>query len=267
LVGQESLVKIFEGHIAENSIPRTVLLSGEWGSGKHTFVKEFAAKIGYDIIDITDCISLEKIQEAQLSPYPNIYIINCDEISVKEQNMLLKFLEEPLKNAYIFLLSSCKQKLLPTVVNRCRVYSFSNYNSEELKQFLHKDCDFSDIVLQYATTPGWVLKLQESGLQDIINLCEKIFKKITVANYSNALTIPDKISLTKTDTDKMDFSTFCYVLINMSKDLYCKGIISFEMFNLTREFYNNTFIPNVNKRHLVENYIVNLKQEAESGAK
>ena len=181
--------------------------------------------------------------------------------------MLLKFLEEPLKNAYIFLLSSCKQKLLPTVVNRCRVYSFSNYNSEELKQFLHKDCDFSDIVLQYATTPGWVLKLQESGLQDIINLCEKIFKKITVANYSNALTIPDKISLTKTDTDKMDFSTFCYVLINMSKDLYCKGVISFEMFNLTREFYNNTFIPNVNKRHLVENYIVNLKQEAESGAK
>ena len=127
MVGQESLVKIFEGHIAENSIPRTVLLSGEWGSGKHTFVKEFAAKIGYDIIDITDCISLEKIQEAQLSPYPNIYIINCDEISVKEQNMLLKFLEEPLKNAYIFLLSSCKQKLLPTVVNRCRVYSFSNY--------------------------------------------------------------------------------------------------------------------------------------------
>ena len=111
------------------------------------------------------------------------------------------------------------------------------------------------------------MKLQESGLQDIINLCEKIFKKITVANYSNALTIPDKISLTKIDTDKMDFSTFCYVLINMSKDLYCKGIISFEMFNLTREFYNNTFIPNVNKRHLVENYIVNLKQEAESGAK
>ena len=53
----------------------------------------------------------------------------------------------------------------------------------------------------------------------------------------------------------------------MGKDLYCKGIISFEMFNLTREFYNNTFIPNVNKRHLVENYIVNLKQEAESGAK
>ena len=73
--------------------------------------------------------------------------------------------------------------------------------------------------------------------------------------------------MTKTDTDKMDFSTFCYVLVNMGKDLYCKGIISFEMFNLTREFYNNTFIPNVNKRHLVENYIVNLKQEAESGAK
>lgn len=267
MVGQESLVRIFDAHIAENSIPRTVLLSGDWGAGKHTFVKEFASKIGYDIIDITDCISLEKIQEAQLSPYPNIYVINCDEISVKEQNMLLKFLEEPLKNAYIFLLSSCKQKLLSTVVNRCRVYSFSNYSREELKKFLNNDCEFSDLVLQYASTPGWVLKLQESGLKDIIDLSEKIFKKITVANYSNALTIPDKISLTKTDTGKMDFNTFCYVLINMGRDLYCKGDISFGMFNLTREFYNNTFIPNINKRHLVENYIVNLKQEAESGAK
>ena len=248
-------------------MPRTVLLSGEWGSGKHTLVKEISSKIGYDLIDITDCISLEKIQEAQISPYPNIYVVNCDNISVKEQNMLLKFLEEPLKNAYIFLLSSCKQKLLPTVVNRCRVYTMSAYSKEELSQFISSECKFSDKVLEYADTPGWAIKLQEPGLEDIISLTEKIFTKITVANYSNVLTIPEKISITKTDTDKIDFYTFCYVLINMGKYLYCKGVISFPMFNLTREFYNNTSIPNINKRHLIENYLVSLKKQAESGAR
>lgn len=267
MIGQESLIRSFDKYISENDIPRTVLLSGDWGSGKHTFVNEFSEKIGYDIVDLTECISLEKIQEAQLSPYPNIYVINCDEISVKEQNMLLKFLEEPLKNAYIFLLASCKQKLLPTVLNRCRVYTLSAYRKDELVQFISKDCEFADKVLEYASTPGWVLKLQEPGLQDIISLTEKIFTKITLANYSNVLTIPEKISLNKTDTDKMDFNTFCYVLINMGRDFYYKGVISFQMFNLTREFYNKTSIPNINKRHLIENYLVSLKQQAESGAK
>ena len=61
---------------------------------------------------------------------PKIYIIDSSTISIKEQNIILKFVEEPLKNSYIIILKN--SKLLPTILNRCQKWKFEAYSKEEL---------------------------------------------------------------------------------------------------------------------------------------
>lgn len=263
MIGQKYLVSTFNRYIDEHTLPRTVLFEGDFGCGKHTLVNEIARKIKYDLDDMTDNITLEKMEEIQLSPYPKVYLINCDDITVKEQNMILKFLEEPLKNSYIFLITTSKQKLLQTVVNRCQCFTFDCYSNEELSNFVTNET--SEYVVKYGTTPGWIKLLSDSKIEDIVTLCDKIFLKINIANYSNVLTIPEKICLTKDDADKIDFRIFTYLLINICKDMYIENKISFNTYRLTSRFYNNTLIPNINKKHLLENYLVDLKSSVEEG--
>lgn len=263
MIGQKYLVGTIDKLIQENSLPRTILFEGEYGCGKHTITKEISKQLGYELVDLTDSIKLEVLQEIQLNPYPKVYLINCDEITVKEQNMILKFLEEPLKNSYIILITTSKQKLLQTVVNRCQCYTFEAYGREELDEFIEPES--SDYIRTFGTTPGWIKILSNCNIDEIVSLCEKIFLKINVANYSNVLTIPEKICFTKEPDGKIDFNIFSYILINISKSLYENKQIDFKIYEMTSKFFDDTHILNINKRHLFENYLVRLKFMLEGG--
>ena len=261
MVGQTNLLNRIDNLINTNSFPRTSLFEGDYGCGKHTLAEHISSKLDYQLIDITDSITLDTLEQIQLSPTPFVYLINADEISVKEQNMILKFLEEPLKNSYVILICESKQRLLETVINRCQCYRFESFSDEELSQFI--DSDTSKYIVKFGRTPGWIKKLKESNIDDIVELCNKIFLKISVANYSNVLTISEKISLTKDCEDKIDFRVFVYLLMNIGYDLYLSNQISFDVFQKTSDFYNNSFILNINKRHLLEHYLVELKMLVE----
>ncbi len=261
MIGQEKLLLKINELISQNSFPRTVLFEGSYGCGKHTLAKYISSRFKYELIDLTERINLEVLQQIQLSPTPFVYLINADEISIKEQNMILKFLEEPLKNSYIILICEHKSRLLPTVVNRCQCYTFESYTDEQLSNFTSEN--ESKYVLKFGRTPGWIIKLHDCDIDSIVDLCNKIFLKITVANYSNVLTIPDKICLTKSDTDKIDFKTFVFILQNISYELYQNKQISYDIFELTSTLYQNTSILNINKRHLLEHYLIELKMLAE----
>lgn len=259
MVGQEKLINSLNELIQNNKFPRTLLLVGEEGCGKHTLSSELSNIMNLTINDITELLSSELIDEIYLKPTPAIYLINSDDITIREQNMILKFIEEPLKNAYIFLLSTSTRKLLPTIINRCQPYYFEAYSEKELKSFLTDNID--QRVLELCTTPGMILQAQQQSSSEMYNLAESIFLNIHKASYSNALTLVNKFKYKKDDKeDKFDFDFFLKILIHVSVKYYENKYITFQEYTLVKELFSKCLIAHINKKYLFEQFIINLKR-------
>lgn len=257
IVGQDKILNFIDSNNL-TTIPRTIMLEGEEGSGKHSICNYISKHLGIDIEDISDNLTYEKIESITLTVAPKLYIIDSSNITVKNENAILKFLEEPLKNSIIVLLTENKYSLLETIRNRCYTLTLKKYSQELLETFI-TDTPNKDILLKICSTPGDILSMQETSLLDMLNLCDKIFDSIQKATYANVLTISDKMSF-KNEKDKYNFKLFFKLLSSVAFDRVCYGISnSIEDYNLTNEYLNRMCIKNIDKKMLFENYLLKLK--------
>ena len=82
-----------------------------------------------DIRRIEDKFSQTSINQLGIK----IYIINLIEnLRPNEANALLKFLEEPLDNTYAILTTENEYSILPTILSRTEIVSFSSVNKNDL---------------------------------------------------------------------------------------------------------------------------------------
>lgn len=257
---QDRVLSLINTYISNSDLPHTLMLEGAKGCGKKTLCKYIANKLNAEFIDLTDNITLEVLEQIQLSVSTKVYYIDGQQISVKEQNAILKFLEEPLKTAYIILCVENKNLLLPTVVNRCVSIAFDTYSTEVLREFLEGD----EIILKYAQTPGQVKDFANHKIRDMEAFAIKVLKQIGVANYSNILKIPTNINFSKEPSELFDFDVFIFILINVASILYTNNEISYQMFDVVSKFNRECNIPRINKQHLFENFIIKLKQVTEN---
>jgi len=209
MVGQTELLSRLESFgIAR--LPHTVLLVGPEGCGKHTMAKEVASHYGIGFVDMTDSIDLSTIQSIYSIPSPCMYAIDMSKVTEKEQNTLLKLLEEPSRNAFMFLLATSQSTLLPTVANRCVAFEFLPYTKDELRTFADFSSD-TDTILRYCDTPGKVMGANPDAIREAMSLCSNVVDNIGKAKYPNALTITRKFSLKEGDVG-IPLSTFFDVM-------------------------------------------------------
>ena len=100
MIGQDKLIDKIN-NINMDNLPHSLILLGDKGSGRHTIFNMIVDKMQLPFFDITDKLSQELIDEIYLKIEPIIYLINIDDISLRESNMILKMVEEPLKNAFM----------------------------------------------------------------------------------------------------------------------------------------------------------------------
>ena len=88
---------------------------------------------------------LEK--EANFRPYQAkarfLLIDDADKMNNQASNALLKTLEEPPSTAYIFLITSRPNALLPTILSRCQTIRFAPIPTDEIAEHLLKTKKFS----------------------------------------------------------------------------------------------------------------------------
>ena len=132
MVGQEKILNRLKAYPLYE-FPHSILLLGEDGCGKHTLVDEISKYFDFEVLEITDMISLDTIIEINQRLVPTMYLINMNKLTDREQNIILKFLEEPSKNAYVVLISEGTHNLLETIVNRCILFEFEPYTEEQLE--------------------------------------------------------------------------------------------------------------------------------------
>lgn len=253
IIGQNNIIEYIDNK-TRDTFPRSLILLGAYGCGKHTTVNYIKDKLNLPLINITDQLSLDFILSLYQKPEPYLYLIEGNQITIKEQNMILKFIEEPLKNAYIIIIAESSNQLLPTVYNRCQVLRFVPYSKEILKSFSD-----DELILKIADTPGEVKDLNNNKLSDILELTDKIVNKIGAANLPNVLTISDKLAY-KDEKNKFPIQSFSKVLNyslieKIRKD---SNPVYIQMYKLVNEWNIKRKAPTISQKFLFENLLLKL---------
>ena len=116
----------------------------------------------------TDTITLEDIQLLQeqlhkspVGSYRICMIKNIERLNTAAANALLKTIEEPPEKLIFILTSSQPEKLLETIISRCRIISFGKVPDEDLKTLLQ----------QHASEDHQFIKDIANGAPGIIMRC------------------------------------------------------------------------------------------------
>lgn len=258
MIGQKALLEKINLYTID-TFPRSILITGEKGMGKHTlanYIKDNIIKL--PLIDLTTTISDDVIDEIYRNPNPNIYLIDLSLMMEKSQNVLLKFVEEPLNNSFIILLAQDKNFVLNTILNRCISFDLAAYTKGELQSFLSVEED-QELILKILRSPGKILNTNIKNMKDIFDICDKIVTKLNISSYSNMLSIANKINF-KDDFSKFDIDIFFDCLIYK---LYCayletNNLITLKMYNFTIEKRKKLIDKRLNLELFFENYLTQL---------
>lgn len=213
MVGQERLLTYLDTFTV-STFPKASIFLGSAGSGRHTIITKVATNFNLSIVDITDKITLELLTEIATTATKIIYLIDLDQITIKEQNMLLKILEDTGFNSYFILYAENTNNILPTVLNRCILFQLEPYTITQLNTFLTAEipAELKSFLFTICNTPGKLISLNFNNLSKIHSLCDTFVNKIYTANYANTLTIKDKINY-KDLYDRFDFNLFISSLL------------------------------------------------------
>lgn len=82
------------------------------------------------------------IEQVSFPPYEaaaKVFIIDdAERMLPTSSNALLKTLEEPTLDSYIFLITSRMEEILPTIISRCSKWMFNAVTDAEIEFFLHE---------------------------------------------------------------------------------------------------------------------------------
>lgn len=256
MVGQQHLISRLKTY-SITTLPHTMLFIGDSGCGKHTLISNLANEHNLPLVDISESISLDLIEEIYQKPIPTMYLIDTSKINERQQNVILKFLEEPNQYTYICLLALNKSYLINTVINRCVIFEFESYTKEQLEQFI-VDSTNKDKILEICSTPGQIKSLT-NDLDGLEKLCNTIIEKLGTANYSNTLSIVNKINL-KDEFDKYDIELFFKVLLYCAyKHVYTQYSEKFvQMYNFINEYKKKLRDTRLNKELFLENFLTSM---------
>lgn len=268
MVGQKELLKKLYSYTSLQEVPNSMLFIGEVGCGKHTLSQELANYYSIPLIDLTNSISVESIEQIYLHPTQAFYLIDMDKVSDRQQNALLKFIEEPLQNSHIILISSSKTSLFETILNRCRTFEFAPYSQEELSSFIDELCEEKEDILSICTTPGQIKSVNVTSLKGMNELCETMLTKLGVSKYSNALTIVNKINY-KDEFDKYDYNLFLRCLRNHLYKSYLNNnnMLHFQLYNDIINKSKLLSAPNIRKEYFMEYLITTLWERSRNEIK
>ncbi len=165
IYGNENLKALFAGCITSGKLSHAYMPIGPAGSGKKTLARAVAAALSVhngDEKEVTDRIAsghspdifmlssqdkrigVDDVRDFTSSIYltPNeldfkMYIFDrADAMTTQAQNALLKVIEEPPKNVYIFLCAEDPAMLLPTVRSRVIALNMETFDAEQIKGYI-----------------------------------------------------------------------------------------------------------------------------------
>ena len=219
IIGQTKLVNKLSGY-SFNSMPKTMLLIGESGAGKHFITKKFVEYLRVAFQEINAQTTSEQLTEYFQNPIQTVYVLNMSEIPERQQHKYLKFIEEPSTNMRVILLAESEVGILPTILNRCVKVTFEDYTVDQLKQLSWATQVDNPIIYEICKTPGQLLNLaQIDNLAALKDFCINILRTAPLCEYGPFMGFTCSLNY-KDNFNKFDPDIFLNLLIKTAYDLY-----------------------------------------------
>jgi len=161
-----------------------------------------------------------------------IIIDSADDLNQSSSNSLLKTLEEPKLNTFIFLISHQISSLLPTLRSRCQKIKLSTLSYELFHKILNneiKEINDEEIKFFFQITlgsPGDTISLYENNILEILDIT---LNAISTNNVNNNKNLIERLSKYDDDTFKNYLLILKSILILIFK--IKKNSINFDINN------------------------------------
>ena len=257
IIGQEKLLARIATYYSTQQLPKTLMFIGPAGCGKHTVAKYVAETFKLDYKEINEDVSSTELEDYMHSTIDTLYVINLNNFTEKQQNIWLKFIEEPSKSVYIILIATSEAGILNTILNRCIKYTFETYTKEQIEQITNTSVN--ELAFKIFQTPGKLLNLTDTGFNELMDLAGKTVMNIGRAEYANALVIATKINY-KDLYNKIDFDLFLDAVEYLALEDYknTANEQSFAIFKITNLFKQYATQQRLIKEVLMINYLTTL---------
>lgn len=242
-----------------SKLPHTIAVSGDEDGGQLEVVEYMAQWFNLPLVDITDKLSLETIDEIYASPTHSFYYIRMADITEKEQNVILKFLEEPPEYSWLFLIIGYmgRGRILNTILNRCMQWHLNSYPKSVIESMTD-----DPIIIQFARTPVQVEKYQKLPLTEMYNLADNMIENIDRAYFSNCLVISSKMAFTK-ESNGYDVKLFLRMALSLcvEKFIFKDNMKYLNAHNIINEVLSDIIeYPLINKEWIFNDMLLRLKQ-------
>lgn len=286
IINQSEVVRLLKNSIENNLLSHAYIFDGDEGSGKYEVAIYIAMLLlcesnNKPCFKCHNCIRIQNnnhmnvmvieptndmIKKDQIDGFihelmmtsiekgPQIGIIkDADKMNLSATNSLLKMLEEPAPNHYIFLLTNNANKLLDTIISRAQVLRFKPLPRKYIVKELNELGVNSDLayVLSYVTNDLEDAKrlIEEGKITNIIELAKNVM--ITLAKKKDPLvTFFNNAETLKKEDNKAYHRIFIDTLILINKEILNKNNnMESNNFNEVTNLYDS---PNIDQQSIIK---------------
>jgi DNA polymerase-3 subunit gamma/tau len=204
VIGNDHIKSALKGYFAKGNLPHTILLDGQFGSGKTTIARLIAAALGSQQVTEHDCGAngdINTIREiVDNASYTALWgetkVIILDEVhklSKAAQDVLLKTTEEPVDGTYFILCTSQSQDIIAALRSRCVTFTVKPVDVDGIRAAYKRILSVGKLVLEGGTS-DWdsIIAKSEGSLRVVYNMLDKV--------YASAEIQPDGSRLLSTAT-------------------------------------------------------------------
>ena len=210
-----------------------------------------------------------------------VIIDSADYLNISSANSMLKILEEPKENTYIFLISNQISLLLPTIRSRCLKIKFNTHNLTNFTNIIKNNIDEisnEEINFYFELTygsPGTTILYYNNDFLDIFQLSIKcllsndldddkinlsnILSKLTNDEFNNYLSmlkfiliIANKLKVNRDDKSLVNMPNYLE-LESLSTNLSKKNLI--DRFDYLTNNQKELFSLNLDKKIFILNFL------------
>lgn len=258
MIGQEQLWQKLISY-SPQTFPKTLLLLGAEGCGKHHLSSLLAQYFKCPLIEITSETTAEQLIDFQYSPVNTFYLINLTNFTEKQQNQFLKFIEEPSSTEYIILIAESEIGILSTILNRCIKYYFKQYSKQNLIQIL--GYEINDEILQLCNTPGQLQNIDIVSLEKLYQVMDKFITSILEESLDNLCSYNQLLNY-KENYNRFEVELFLKSILYKCLTYYSqtKNEFYFKLYQYTNQYKQKLLYKIKNKENIILNYLLNLKE-------
>ena len=167
-----------------NSLSQSIILDSKSKIDKISWCKETATTFNLNYIETSN------VNDVAFSDItvPSLIVLTNDILDIKQQNILLKTIEEPSAKLHYVLVCDV-DCLIDTLKNRLTFIKLKEYTKEDLKKLTN-----DELVLTYATTPDDIELFKQIDLKKMVDISSTIMDKLELANFANSLVLKQTIS-------------------------------------------------------------------------